>query len=239
MKKLSAFIGTILSLIPLGQPLIIKTSLVLSTTGLMLSVSENAYAKNSTFFYNRGSDKANKGDHYGAIADFTKAIEIDPQNDDAFYNRGTSKLELKDYYGAISDFTKAIEIKPASDAYYNRGNSKLELKDYYGAISDFTKTIELNPRDSEAYANRGLAKHELEDYYGAISDYTKSIEINPSYGLAYSNRGITKGIGFNDDEGACDDFKKAASLGYKYRINWLETSEGKWCKDIRLSSTSV
>ena len=26
--------------------------------------------------------------------------------------------------------------------------------------------------------------------------------------------------------------KEAASLGYKYRIDWLETSEGKWCKDM-------
>ena len=113
MKKRTAFIGEILSLIPLGQPLLIKTGVVLSTTGLMLAVSENAYAKNSTFFYNRGSDKAEQGDHSGAISDFTKAIEIDPQNDDAFYNRGNSKLELKDYYGAISDYTKAIDINPA------------------------------------------------------------------------------------------------------------------------------
>ena len=134
MKKRTAFIGAILSLIPLGQPLIIKTGLFLSTTGLMLAVSENVYARNSAFFYNRGSDKAKKGDHYGAITDFTKAIEIDPQNDDAFYNRGNSKMELNDYYGAIADYTKAIKIKPASDAYYNRGLSKSNLKNHYGAI---------------------------------------------------------------------------------------------------------
>ena len=129
MKKRTAFIGAILSLIPLGQPLIIKTGLFLSTTGLMLAVSENVYARNSAFFYNRGSDKAEKGDYYGAIADYTRAIEIDPQNDDAFYNRGNSKLKLKDYYGAIADYTRAIEIRPADDAYYNRGVSKSDLTD--------------------------------------------------------------------------------------------------------------
>ena len=145
MKKRTAFIGTILSLIPLGQPLIIKTGVLLSTTGLILAVSENVYAKTSAFFYNRGSDKAEQGDHYGAISDYTKAIEIDPQNDDAFYNRGNSKLELKDYYGAISDYTRALELKPATDAYYNRGNAKTALKDYYGAISDYIKSIEIRP----------------------------------------------------------------------------------------------
>ena len=44
MKKRTAFIGAILSLIPLGQPLLIKTS-VLSTTGLMISFPEKVPRK--------------------------------------------------------------------------------------------------------------------------------------------------------------------------------------------------
>ena len=165
MKKRTAFIGAILSLIPLGQPLLIKTGVVLSSSAVMLSLSEKVNAKSADFYFDRAYYKAEKGD-------------------------------------------------------------------YYGAISDFTKAIEINPNDADSYYNRGWNKHKLNDYYGAISDYTKAIEINPSYGLAYSNRGYTKGIGFNDDEGACEDFKKAASLGSQYRIDWLDTSEGKWCKDM-------
>ncbi len=231
MKKRIAFFGALLSLISLGQLLLFKTGVILSTAGLMLAVSENAYANNSSFFYKRGYEKAEKGDHYGAISDYTRAIELNRNDGDAYFNRALSKSKLKDYYGAISDYTKVIELNSNDDmAYYNRGLIKQKLKDYYGAISDATKAIEINPKYDKAYANRGLAKHKLENYYGAISDYTRAIEINPSYGLAYSNRGITKGIGFNDDEGACNDFKKAASFGYEYRINWLETSEGKWCK---------
>ena len=199
MKKRTAFVGAILSLIPLGQPLIIKTGLVLSSSALMISLSDKSNAADNSFYFNRAFEKGENGDHYGAISDYTKAIEIDPND---------------------------------STAYYNRGLAKHNLKDYYGAISDYTKAIKLDPRNTDALDNRGLAKHNLEDYYGAISDYTRVIEINPDDGFTYSNRGITKGIGFNDDEGACDDFKKAASLGYQYRIDWLETSEGKWCKDM-------
>ena len=36
MKKRTAFIGAILSLIPFGQPLIIKTGIFLSTTGITI-----------------------------------------------------------------------------------------------------------------------------------------------------------------------------------------------------------
>ena len=233
MKKRAAFIGAILSLMPIGQKLLIKTGAVLSTAGLVLSVPQTLHAETSNFYFNRAYGKAKRGDHYGAIADYTKVIEINPNDGDAYFNRALSKSKLKDVYGSISDYTKAIEINPNDEmAYYNRGLNKQKLKDHYGAISDATKVIEINPQYAKAYANRALAKHDLKNYYGAISDYTKAIEINPSYGLAYSNRGITKGIGFNDDEGACNDFKKAASLGYEYRIKWLQTSEGKWCQDM-------
>ena len=233
MKKRTAFIGAILSLIPLGQSLLIKTSVVLSTTGLMVLVPEKVNAESSYFYFDSAFEKAERGDYYGAISDYTKVIEIDPNFANAYFNRALAKHNLEDYYGAISDYTKAIEVDPNdANAYYNRGLVKYDIKDYNGAISDSKKALEINPQYSKAYAVSGLAKHDLQDYYGAISDYTKAIEIDPSYGLAYSNRGYTKGIGFNDEQGACDDFKKAASLGYQYRIDWLQTSAATWCRDM-------
>ena len=110
MKKRTAFIGAILSLIPLGQPLIIKTGVFLSTTGLMLAVSENVYARNSAFFYNRGSDKAKKGDHYGAISDFNKALEMNPYSEIVFKNRGIAKEYLGDMKGACDDWRIAFSL---------------------------------------------------------------------------------------------------------------------------------
>ena len=47
MKKRTAFIGAILSLIPLGQPLIIKTGVALSSTGLMLALPQKVNAKSA------------------------------------------------------------------------------------------------------------------------------------------------------------------------------------------------
>ena len=124
MKKRTAFIGALLSLIPLGQPLIIKTGVVLSTTGLILTVPEKAQAESAKFYFDRAFKKGEKGDHYGAISDFTKVIELNPKDAVAYYNRGWNKGKLKDYYGAISDYNKAIEIDPNDkSAYYNRGIS--------------------------------------------------------------------------------------------------------------------
>ena len=62
------------------------------------------------------------GDFSGAIANYTKAIKIDPNYADAYINRGLAKDNLEDYYGAIADYNKAIELDPNDAvAYYNRG----------------------------------------------------------------------------------------------------------------------
>ena len=171
MKKLTAFIAGILSFLPLGQPLLLKTSLVFSSSGLMILVPKKINAENADFYFDRAFEKGENGDYYGAISDFTKAIEINPNDAVAFYNRGVAKSELEDHYGAISDYTQTILINPEyADAYYNRGISKDDLKDYYGAISDYTKAIEINPKFVRAYNNIAYIKRQIEinDNYGAI-----------------------------------------------------------------------
>ena len=60
----------------------------------------------------------------------------------------------------------------------------------------------------------------------------KNADLNPTKHEAYSNRGLSKGLGLKDKKGACDDFKKAASLGNDFRISWLKTSAGKWCRNM-------
>ena len=55
-------------------------------------------------------EKIEKEDDYGAIADITKAIEINPNYAEADLKRGAAKRKLKDDYGAEADYLKAIEI---------------------------------------------------------------------------------------------------------------------------------
>ena len=163
-------------------------------------------------YLNRARNRYNSGDYYGAIADYTKAIELAPNNEIGYSIRGVAKFHLEDYYGAIADYTKAIELDPNdAEIYYNRGLAKSNLEDHYGAIADYTKAIELDPNGFKAYYNRGLAKANLEDYYGAIADLTKAIELDPNNADAYNNRGLTK-IYLKDYYGAIADFTKAIEL---------------------------
>jgi lipoprotein NlpI len=54
-------------------------------------------------------------DYNGAITDFTKAIEIDPNNALAYNNRGIAKYYNKDLKGACEDGKKSASL--GSDAY--------------------------------------------------------------------------------------------------------------------------
>ena len=128
---------------------------------LALLISFSSFGQTSSEYFDSGYDKAENGDYYGAISDFTKAIELDPNYAIAYHNRGWSKNKLKDYNGAIADYNKSIELDPNyTNAYVNRGLAKRKLEDNYGAIADYNKAIELDPNDAIAY-NRKSEKTEL------------------------------------------------------------------------------
>jgi tetratricopeptide (TPR) repeat protein len=95
-------------------------------------------------WFNLGVDKHNLGDNQGAIADYSQAIQIKPDDADAYLNRGVAKFNLGDNQGAIADYNQAIKIKPDyADAYLNRGVAKDDLEDSQGAIADYNQAAQL------------------------------------------------------------------------------------------------
>ena len=147
-----------------------------------------------------------------AIADYDKAIALEPEDAVAYYNRGVSYLVLEQYERAIEDFDKAISIKQDYvDAYINRGISYFKQGKYECAIEDYDKAIEISPDLPEAYNNRGISYFKQGKYECAIEDYDKAIEIMPVYIEAYINRGISYAR-MEEFARAIDDFTKAIGL---------------------------
>ena len=99
MKNLFIFIAFFISFNSYSQENIVLTG----------NKKEDAIA-----YFNRGLSKAKLQDYRGAIADFTKAIELKPDNAEAYYNRGNAKYELKDLNAACLDWNKSGELGYAS-----------------------------------------------------------------------------------------------------------------------------
>jgi len=146
-----------------------------------------------------------------SIEKYSKAIEINPDDDVAYCNLGLALSELakiKDdeglYTESIEKYSKAAEINPDNDTTYCNWGLALsafgKLKDdeglYTESIEKYSKAIEINPNDQIAYVGWGstlsnLAKLKDDEglYTESIEKYAKAIEVNPDNITAYSNWG--------------------------------------------------
>lgn len=79
-----------------------------------------------------------------AIADFDRAIELNPRLIFAWFNKGNIYYETEDFTSAIQSYSEAIAINPDfGQAYFNRGLSYLRIGDKTRAFTDLSKAGEL------------------------------------------------------------------------------------------------
>ena len=79
-----------------------------------------------------------------AIADYSKALELNPEYRDAFNNLGKTFSRLGDYKRAILYYDRAIELnRKDADAYYNRGNAFSRLGNSTYANEDWKVAAKL------------------------------------------------------------------------------------------------
>jgi len=142
--------------------------------------SSAATETSSEDLINTGIAKAKTGDLDGALADFSRAIELNPKDDAPYYNRAQARRLKKDPAGAIDDYTHAIELGSTNPAAYNnRGNARAENNDLDNAIADYTRAIEIKPDYARAYYNRAVARKENGDPNGASADFRAAEKIDP------------------------------------------------------------
>ena len=83
----------------------------------------------------------------GAIANYSKAIELNAKDARAYQARGYAKYNKGDLDGAIADYTKAIKLNSEyADAYNNRGVAKKAKGNQAGADKDFAQAAKFRGR---------------------------------------------------------------------------------------------
>jgi tetratricopeptide (TPR) repeat protein len=166
----------------------------------------------SAFYSNRGSLYYNQGKPELALADYNKAIALNPNLASAYYNRGILYGNQRKPELALADYNKAIALNPNyADAYNNRGNLYKNEGKPDLALPDFNKAIALNPNLVQAYNNRGVLYSDQGKPDLALADYNKAIDLNPNLVQAYNNRGnLYKNQG--KPELALADYNKAIDL---------------------------
>lgn len=150
---------------------------IATCTSIIEDKSESALSRASAY-YHRGSIFAQQGDHDRAVADYSRAIKLNPKDADAYVFRGLAFGRKGDHCRAIDDFGEAIRLNPRdTKAYYNRGVAYRRKGDPDRAIDDYTEAIKLNPEYADAYYNRAVAHHAKGDDANANADMRKAAEL--------------------------------------------------------------
>ena len=89
-----------------------------------------------------------------ALADYSRAIELNPETAGYYNRRGNVYYTLEKYEEALADINRAIELNPEVALYYtNRGTVYYAQKKYEEALVDYSRAIELSPEVALYYNN--------------------------------------------------------------------------------------
>jgi tetratricopeptide (TPR) repeat protein len=137
--------------------------------------------------------------HDDAIAEFTRAISLNPVFGFAYHYRALSYDDKGDSGAAINNYNFLVNLLPNLWYVYNdRGVLYEKTGDLTRAMADYNKAISLDPGQAIPYNNRGNIYAENGEFDRAITDYTKAIAVErnlrfpreETIGTAYNNRGL-------------------------------------------------
>jgi tetratricopeptide (TPR) repeat protein len=96
---------------------------------------------------NRGIVHMNRNAFGRALADFDRAIQLEPNLAEGHINRGAALLQQSNYAGAIESIDRGLALTPEEPAlaYYNRGIAHEELGEVREAYRDYRRAAELAP----------------------------------------------------------------------------------------------
>jgi tetratricopeptide (TPR) repeat protein len=180
-------------------------------TGCILKRPDNAHA-----YHCRALAYDKLGQQDEALADLSRAIELDPKHANAWNKRGLVYLSLGQQDKALADFARAIELDPKNaTAWNNRGLVYAELGQEDKALADNARAIELDPKNARAWNNRGRVYYKLGQDDKALADYSRAVKLDPKLALAWYNRGLVYHRLSHQDK-ALADYSRAIELDPNY-----------------------
>jgi len=143
---------------------------------------------------NRGMAYVYKGDIDKALADFNKAVALDPTYALALVDRGTAYDNKGDHARAIVDFDAALKLDPKSpDALTGRCAARAEAgDDLQQALADCEQSLQIRGKDAGTLNSRGFAYLRLGRFDEALADYNAALKLNPKLASALYGRGLAK-----------------------------------------------
>ncbi len=158
-------------------------------------------------YQNEGNKENSSGQFTAAIAEFDKAILLDPRKAEAYANLGYAHHMLMNFDDAVAAFELALELSPDNEdlkanlvsVYESKAGSMAGLGDNENALRYFEKIESISPETQDIYYNIGLMHYQLKDYRAAIRSFNQHLEGNEEdeevqYRVFLAHWGIAKDL---------------------------------------------
>jgi tetratricopeptide (TPR) repeat protein len=115
-------------------------------------------ASHGIAFSNRGHARDRAGDVAGALADYERAVAVDPSYAVAHYNRAGALARLGRAEEAIQAYGRGLAIRDDPWPRVERGKLLAARGEHAQALADFEAALAASPQDPEAIAGRDRAR---------------------------------------------------------------------------------
>src|SRR6267378_3789515 len=137
----------------------------------------------------RGNELLRHGELAAAMKAFTKALDVDPDNEAAWNNRGIVLETLGKPEEALQCHNRAIRIRPTYlDAWCNKGIVLMHMARLDRALECFDTVLKVNPRHPVALMDKGVLRSRQGEHEEALALFNKALEADPAFALAAFNR---------------------------------------------------
>ncbi len=182
---------------------------------LFLAASLSLYSQNAKQFYKAGESFVEAGNYTEAIAQFTKAIEINPDYVQAYIARAKANQSINELQKASDDYKRALVFQnDDEELYFDAANVNYKLKNYQEALDLVNKSLAISSKYEEAYRLLSQIQLATEDYSNALLSINKALKIKDNPENNYFHGLISEKMkNYNQAE---IDYEKAISKNKKY-----------------------
>jgi len=162
---------------------------------------------------NRGVYFIDKNMYEKAANDFSKVLQLDPNNFTAYKNLAHINLQFGNYTNAITLYSIFISINNGDySVYESRSRAKFNLGNYEGALLDLDSAIMINKNSAFLYNNRGVLKNQIGYVSEALLDFEQAVKLSNyiNIDMLYNSAFVKNKLG--DTKGALHDCDKALQV---------------------------
>jgi len=223
---------------------------LIDSEGTDVKLKVNALIKRASLYIQQCKDPSK--DPMLSFNDFTRAVELDPDNADIYHHRGQVHLLIDQINAAIMDFNKAVELQPNFPvAYvqklytdYRAASTQGDTNMVNQVLGKFQEAVEKFPKCVETYALYAQVLNDQQEFEKADSMYKQGMIVDPGNANLLVHRGLVALQCKGDVTGAVSLITEALALDDKCEFAYetlgtIEVQRGNLKRAIELFDKAI